>query len=257
MNRATFDFETEAIDQRPKYPPKPTGVAIGLPGMKKRYYSWGHPTKNGIWELRGKKVVLVEGDPKKRGVEALRAAYKCDTILGHNSSKFDVDVAETHLGVKPPKWDRLDDSLFTRFLVDPHAHTLSLKPSCERVLGIEPEARNEVYWWLANHGHINKPKMEHGKEKWQKNAGAMISKAPGDLVGRYAIDDLVLSEQLFDHDMKIVKRDGMLEAYRREQRVAPILLANERMGMRVDLPLLEADKKTYDAALAKVEVWLR
>lgn len=202
-------------------------------------------------------MVLVEGDPKARAKEMLRAAYKCDTVLGHSSSKFDVDVAETHLGIKPPSWERLDDSVFTRFLVDPHAPDLKLKNSCKRVLGMIPEARDEVYEWLYTHGHIAKPKTEHGEVKYPKNAGFFIAQAPGDLVGLYAIHDLVMSEALFDHDMRIVKRDGMLEAYRREQRVAPILLANERQGMRVDLPLLEKDKKLYDGALLKVEAWLR
>ena len=40
------DFETEAIEPRPYYPPRPVGVAIRWPGRKTQYHAWGHPTEN-------------------------------------------------------------------------------------------------------------------------------------------------------------------------------------------------------------------
>ena len=41
-----YDFETEAIESRPVYPPKPVGFAIHEEGVVSRYYAWGHPTEN-------------------------------------------------------------------------------------------------------------------------------------------------------------------------------------------------------------------
>ena len=42
-----LDFESDAIEDRPHYPPKPAGLAVlvdnGSPGS---YYAWNHPTKN-------------------------------------------------------------------------------------------------------------------------------------------------------------------------------------------------------------------
>jgi len=186
---------------------------------------------------------------------ALRDSRRCDSILGHNISKFDCDLSETHMGVKLPS-HKIDDSLFTRFLVDPHAPDLKLKNSAERVLGEPPEEQDAVFEWLHAHGFIQK-RTENGKIKYQKDAGAYISKAPGSLVAAYAIGDLTRSKDLFDHDIKIVKRDGMLDAYKLEQQVAPILLENERQGMRVDVERLEKDLPIYEKALLKVDSWLR
>lgn len=257
MRRAVLDFETEGIAGRPHYPPLPVGAAVSLPGHPKTYYAWGHPTNNGIYELKGKKLVKRSGDPKANGLRAVKDAYKCEAILGHNLAKFDNDVAATHLGVKIPAWHKVHDSLFTRFLVAPHAKSLSLKPSAEEVLGEAPEERDAVYEWLAENGWITKPRLKEGRVVYQKDAGAFICKAPGDIVGLYAIGDLTRSEGLFDHDMKIVKKLGMTEAYKREQQVAPILLANERQGMRVDVERLEKDIPVYEKALLKVDAWLR
>lgn len=257
MNRATLDFETEAIDNRPRYPPKPVGLAHHLPGRGYFYEAWGHASGNGSYALRGGRAVkLKDADPLKRAKAMLREARKCDSILGHNLAKFDCDVSETHLAIKMPS-HKVDDSLWTRALVDPHAPTLSLKPSAERVLGEAPDERDAVFDWLAEHGIINKPKIENGRKKYQKDAGAHISKAPGDLVAAYAIGDLTRSEGLFDHDMKIIRRDGMYEAYLRERAIAPILLENERQGLQCDVSRLERDIPIAQKALAKVEAWLR
>jgi DNA polymerase I-like protein with 3'-5' exonuclease and polymerase domains len=252
MTQAIFDFETEAIAQRPHYPPLPVGLAISLPGEPLTYYSWGHESENGTYVLRGKKLTRTHIEPRVAALAALREAKKCDSILGHNSSKFDWDVAEIHMGIKAPSWERCDDSLFSRFLVDPHAKDLKLKNSAERVLEEKPEEQDAVFDWLHSNHWIVK-----SNGKYQKDAGAFISKAPGSLVAAYAIGDLTRSKHLWDHDMRIIKKSGMLAAYQREQQVAPILLRNEREGMQVDVRRLERDLKIYKQAQEKVEQWLR
>jgi DNA polymerase I-like protein with 3'-5' exonuclease and polymerase domains len=250
-----LDFESEPIMQRPAYPPLPVGLAGELPGQNPVYAAFGHLTNNGVYVLKGKKLIKLDHDPKKYAVIMYKEACK-GSILGHDLSKFDVDVGTTHFKVKPPPWHKVHDSLYTRFLVDPHAPNLKLKDSAERILGEKPTERDAVYDWLAQHGWIQGPRKKAGKLVYPKNAGAMIYKAPGDLAALYAIGDLFRSKALFDHDYKKVCELDMQAAYDRERKLAPILLENERRGMRVNVPRLEKDLKMYEAALVKVQRWL-
>lgn len=259
MTRAAIDFESKPIEARPKYPPDPVGLAFHLPGEPYTYAAWGHESDNGVYVLRGKKLALHHTtDPKALAKRALQAAKKCDRILGHNIAKFDGEVSELGMGIKLPD-SKIDDSLFTRFLADPRAKNFKLKDSAESVLGEPPEERDLVYEWLYEHGHTTRKKVDGRYQYGSKDnpAGKWIYKAPGNLVARYAIGDVTRTEDLFDHDMKIIKRDGMLNAYQLELDVAPILRENERAGVRLDMDLLHRDLCIYQDALAKVETWLR
>lgn len=255
MALACIDFETEAIGQRPKFP-APVGVAIGAPGRAPRYYAWGHPSENGIYELSATGLVRVSGDPRTAGEAALREAFQGD-VLGHNIAKFDLPVAEAHLNLRSPAWDRVHDTLFQLFLLDPHADSLALKESAERIFDEPPQERDAVYDWLAEQGFISKPKLnEDGRLVYPKNAGAFISKAPGNLVALYAIGDVTRTLQLHERCFPKLVELGMQKAYDRERRLAPILLANERQGMRVDLPGLERDLQVYESDLALADAWI-
>ncbi len=262
MRHSIVDLETESISEheRPESPP-PVGLAIWSAGEKWPYYlSWGHPQgTNGVWSLRkGKLVDESKGFPMIENAARLilRNAFK-GQVLGHNIAKFDLPVIEDHLGLKPPTWDKVDDTLFTLFLRDPHSSTLSLKPAAERDLGEAPQERDEVYDWLAEHGIIKKPTIEKGKVKYQKDAGAYICKAPGSLVARYAIGDLTRTKGLWDLHQPWVVEHSMQEAYDRERQLAPVLLDNERQGIRVDMEALERDIPICQAAMVRCEEWIR
>lgn len=258
MKQAIIDFETHPIEQRPKYPPEPVGLACILPGRAPSYAAWGHDSENGIFVLKGNKLRKMDGDPKKWAKEHLKEAIKCDSVLGHNIAKFDSEVSAVGMGTKIPDL-KIDDSLFSRFIVDPRAKSLSLKPAAEEVLGEPPEERDAVFEWLYEHGLTSRKKVD-GRYVYGSNdnpAGKWIYKAPGALVARYAIGDCTRSRDLFKHDMEIIKRDGMEAAYQLELDVAPILRENERAGVRLDVELLLLDRATYTEALAKVEAWLR
>ena len=232
MVPVTVDFETLHIEARPKYPPVPVGVALSVPGRSPRYLSWGHPTKNNC--------------TREEAARALGEVWASKRPLLFHHAKFDLDVAETHFGLPLPSWDRVHDTLFLLFLKDPHAASLSLKPSAARLLGMKPEEQDEVADWLRKH------KVITAKQK----PGAFISKAPGDIVGRYAIGDVVRTRRLFD--LLVGDMDaGMLSAYDRERKLLPILLEHERQGIRVDLDRLGGDLAAYEGALVTVEEWLR
>ena len=230
----TIDFETEAIQPRPFYPPAPVGFSIMWPKEKKsRYYAWGHPTANNC--------------TKEEAMAELHEAWNDGHPLLFHNAKFDVDVAQAHMDCGPLRPERCHDTMVLLFLTDPHAFTLALKPSAERLLGIPPEERDIVKAWLVQNGVCNDNK------EW----GANICKAPGNLVGAYADGDVTRTRALFNLLWRKVADAEMLPAYRREMELLPILLDNERGGVRVDLKALRADFKSYTAAKEKVDVYIR
>lgn len=232
-NVTTLDFETKGIESRPAYPPEPVGMSIKQRVGKPRYYAWGHPNKNNCTKAEAIKVLQ----------KVWRESY---AILCHHA-KFDVDVAQTHMECGEIKWDRIHDTQYLLFLDDPHAASLALKPSAERLLGMKPEDRDAVKEWVLANVSEAKPST------W----GAYIWMAPGDLVGKYANKDTTMTEALFKHLYPQVVANGMLKAYDRERELMPIFLENERRGLKIDMKALAVDIPAYQAELAKVEVWLK
>lgn len=243
----TIDFETRPIMPRPEYPPLPVGFSIMRPTEKKsQYYAWGHPTRNNCSKQDAQRV--------------LKAAWKSGPLLFQND-KFDVDVAETHMGC-PRITDPLlmHDTMFLLFLSDPHARSLSLKPSAERILGMKPNEQLAVAQWLILHqGELRADGLLPLSESkiTLSNFGKWICLAPGDLVGTYADGDVIRTYKLFRKLYPEIVKRGMLEAYQREQKLMPILLDNEREGMRCDLRKLVRDTKLYEGALTTADNWLR
>jgi len=233
MKLTVIDFETEAIQPRPAYPPRPVSVSIKPPGMTPTFLAWGHPTGNNCARSKAKEIlqnIWRNGDP----------------LLFHHG-KFDLDVGETHFGLPRLPWELVHDTLYLIFLLDPHAESLGLKPSAEKYLGMKPEERDDVYEWLVEHGVIAKN---------CKEPGAYISKAPGNVVGPYANGDVIRTLKLFE--LLYPKLDmGMRQAYDRERRLMPILLDNERRGMRFDVPKAMRDLTKFGEARDRAEAWLR
>jgi len=235
----TIDFETKRIDGRPVYPPEPVGVSIKLWGKKPHYYAWGHPTGNNC--------------TKAQGLKALKAAWKGELLF--QNAKFDVDVAETHCGLKLPKWQDIHDTMFLLFLDDPHQIELSLKPAAARLLDMPPDEQDAVKDWLLAHQPIDGVKISKSKSSdhyW----GAYISEAPGDLVGTYANGDVVRTEAIFKLLYAKTVERGMLGAYDRERELMLVLLAMERTGLPVDVKRLREDVKQYNKWLLNINKWV-
>lgn len=253
-----IDFESEGIRARPRYPPKPVGFSIKTPADKKsRYYAWGHPTENNC--------------TLKEATRVLKAAWVGEFPLLFQNAKFDVDVAQTHMGMPAYDWRNIHDTLYLLFLQNPHAATHSLKPSAERLLGMKPEEQDAVKeWLLANQDDLRhqgllpadvklsqstsaKPSASGEPQYW----AAWICLAPGKLVGTYADGDVIRTELLFKKLWPEIVDRGMQEAYDRERQLMPVLLKNERQGVRADRKLLESDCKLYQDSAALVDAWLR
>lgn len=230
----TLDFETEAIDARPNYPPMPVGVAIKYPGKPAHYYAFGHPTANNCSPTEAAAAVA----------EAWSYAEK-HGLLCHNV-KYDYDVAQTWMGMPDLPWDKIHDTMMEVFLHNPDAKSHGLKQSAEALLGMPPEEQDAVREWLINAGIITRQ---------SKDAGAFIAQAPGDIVGKYAIGDVVRTEKLHKFLMPKLKKAKMLEALDTERELMPYLLDMERQGVPVDMARLLRDCDTYSAELKLITEW--
>ncbi len=239
----TIDFETDPIKPRPEYPPKPVGVAIHWPGRGRgKYYAWGHPTKNNCTRAEGKRAV--------------KEAYASGLPILFHHGKFDVDVGEAHLKLKPPPWQIVHDSLFCLFLLDPHAKNFQLKESAERLFDLPPTEQDSVVAWLIKHQPVEGIKL-NDKPKSDGWAGAFLAFAPGDLVGKYAVGDLTRTRKIFLHCYPQLVARKMVGPYDRERELIPIFLSMERQGMRVSVTRLQRDVKRYTSTLKSLEMWLR
>lgn len=237
----TIDFETKKIEKRPKYPPKPVSVSIQRIGERKpTFYAWGHPEGNNCDESKPRDIVL----------DIVRSG---EPMLFHNAN-FDVDVMQEHWNVGPISWDRVHDTMFLLFLHDPHSRTLSLKPMAEKILGEAPDERDAVQDWVM--AHKRELEAEFGKFT-PKEWGAFISEAPGQIVGPYANGDVGRTLRLFKHLYPLIVEADMLRAYDRERELRPLMLENERRGVRLDMSALDRDIKIYSNAKEEADKWLR
>lgn len=236
-----IDFETKGIEDRPDYPPEPVGVSIREPGKKSRYFGWGHPTGNNC--------------TKKDAINALKTVWRPGKGVLFFNGKFDVDVGETHLGMSRLPALEMHDAMFLMFLRDPHSRELGLKPLAERFLGEPPEEQDAVKAWVL--AHKKEIEAKYGKFK-PSEWGKFLWLAPGELVGRYANGDTDRTQGLFRGSWDyVINEHDMHGAYQREQKVMPIFLDNERVGIRVDVKALKRDVNLYSAALEAADDWLR
>ena len=202
----TIDFETEGIVGNPLVnPPRPVGVSIKV-GDRPSVYAHG-----GLDTLANALEIVWHGD---------------HPLIFHNAP-FDVSVAAGWLGLPAPHWSRVHDTVFLVYLHNPHAKVLALKPSAERILGIDPEERDELREWV----------MANVKGATTKTWGAYICKAPVELVAPYAEADTDLTYGLYQH----LKDKVPKAAYDLERELQPYLTAATRKGIRVDRKSLMAE----------------
>ena len=238
----TIDFETEGIDGNPVYnPPKPVGVSIKLGDAPSKYWAWGHPTDNNCTPAEGRAALL----------SALEHVAQGAPLLAH-SAPFEASILRTHFGWECPGPLLFHDTQYSLFLTDPYAFSFSLKPSAERILGLPPEERDEVRDWLLTHQPMKHKGITIVDSKTETATrhpwGRYICLAPGGLVGRYAEGDTDRAYLLHKKCYPEVAASGQLAAYRREQRLMPILCESTRRGVRLDMARLEQDIERYRAA---------
>lgn len=218
----TVDFETDAIESRPEYPPRPVGVSIRRRGRGK-YWAWGHPVENNCTKAEAR--------------AALIDVYKNDRVIFHHAA-FDIDVGQTHLRLPFPR--EFEDTLFLTYLRDPRQNSLALKPVAEKWLAMPPDEQTELKDWIL----ANVPGAKKAPTKW----GKYIALAPGKLVGKYANGDTVRTEKLFNLFMPYIVETGMVEAYQVEKDIVRVKLAMERHGIQTNAKKLKRDLPKWQAA---------
>lgn len=230
----TIDYETEAIVGNPVHnPPKPVGVSIKKEGEKSKYHAWGHPTGNNCSFEEGRAHLLTALHEDKEG------------YLAHNSP-FERAITKKYFGYVQKDSLKVYDSQYSLFLTDPYATTFSLKPSAERVLGLPPDEQDAVKDWV----------LAHVPGARASDWGAYICRAPGDLVSTYAEGDTDRTRALHDKLHPLILQNGMLESYRREQKLMPILCAATERGVRVDTNALGRDIEFYLQAKTFAEEYI-
>lgn len=230
----TIDFETDAITVNPVWqPPKPCGVSIKWGAGPSKYFAWGHPTENNCDEPTGRRELM----------HALKQAK--GEFIAQNAG-FEVAILREYYGWVPKDPLKIHDVMIVLFLTDPYAQSLALKPSAERVLGLAPDEQTDLRDWIL----ANVPGAK--ASDW----GAYISKAPGGLVGKYACGDTDREYLLFQHLYPKVLQAGMLEAYRREQKLLPVLNASAVRGVRIDVDTLGRDIQLYLGAKKVAEDYI-
>jgi len=247
-----LDFETDPIEQKPHYPPKPVGFSLKLPEWRQpRYFAWDHYTggNNCTQEQAGRVLRAVWDEVSEER-----------PLLCFNA-KFDLDIAEVHFGLKLPDWRCWHDAMFLVFLMNPHARDLGLKPSAVHYLGLPPEEQDAVKAWVLAHKKQLEAQFPEITERYEgikpSTAGAYVAYTPVSLAGPYADGDLIRTHGLFDKLYPQVLELGMGPAYDRERQVMPIFLRNEHEGIRTDGAALERDLEVYEKAQAKADEWLR
>ncbi len=203
----TVDFETEAIEGNTlTNPPRPIGVSIKKGDQPSVY------THGSLHEIRGALESIWHGS--------------ADPLLFHNAP-FDISVACKWLGLLPPRWDRVHDTRFLIYLDDPHAMSMSLKPSAVRIMGLAVDERDELRDWI----------LANCKRATPNTWGAYICEGPVELVKKYAEMDTDLTYQLFNHLIDRVPQ----EAYDRERELSYHLTRSTQFGIRLAREKLERD----------------
>lgn len=235
----TLDFETLPIGKRPDYPPRPVSVAIQYRDKLPEFLAWGHPSANNCTEAHARETLA-------------NIWASGEDILCHNAP-FDLSVCYEYFNLPLLPWHRVHDTMFVLFLIDPH-HGLGLKDAAVRHLGMPADEQAALYAYLWEH-RASLPRI--GVPISKSKMGAFIAYAPGDMVEPYALGDVVRTKALYDLLMPVVVQRGMQDAYDRERRLQPILMENERLGIRVDHARLETAVPLYTAALNEADEVLR
>jgi|TARA_R110000824_G_scaffold386054_1_gene580523 DNA polymerase I-like protein with 3'-5' exonuclease and polymerase domains len=169
----TLDFETHKIVSGSALPPKPVGLAIKENDGPGKYYAWGHLDNNNCSSEEAKEIV------NKFNTK--------DTHWIFHNAKFDLSVMQSHWNVSPVAI--VEDTMVMAFLANPHAKSVALKTL----------AYKELEWPSIEQDDLTKWIVENVKKSTEKNAGAYISQAPGDLVGTYAIGDVDRTFALYNY----------------------------------------------------------
>lgn len=222
----TIDFETKKAINGSSMSPEPVGVSIKCHNQPSKYYAWGHPTNNNTTYA----YVLSLLETLWHNTDG--------QILCHNA-KFDLRICLEWFGLPIPEPERIHDTMIMAYLLDAREVSLGLKDLAYKYCGMPPDAQTDLKNWLV-----------FNTEATESNFGEYISEAPGDLVGKYAESDTDMTYALF-HTLasqvldvpRPLNGQSISDAYAREQRVLPIVIALEMQGISISTNVHETREK--------------
>ena len=228
----TVDYETEAIEPRPYYPPKPVSMAYKIGNKPSKFIAWGHPTENNGTATQAYVLLKKWWEDKNT------------TLIFHNA-KFELEVTNKFFGLSILPAERYEDTVVLGYLHDPRERTLKLKELADTYLDMPPEEQEELRDWIIE----NVPEARRAKEQW----GKYISKAPAKLVGKYAKGDTDRTYLLYELFHPYIIDQGMGEANEVEKELNPIILEMENKGILINQRRIKRDLKKYEKLLVEIE----
>tara|TARA_R110000787_G_scaffold27998_5_gene76774 strand:- start:2941 stop:4776 length:1836 start_codon:yes stop_codon:yes gene_type:complete len=157
----------------------------------------------------------------------------CDKVF--TNAIYDLDfLAEAGVTVG----GRILDIQVAEPLIDEQARSYSLDTLAKKYLG-DSKVDDDLYEYCAIH---------FGGTPTRKQAGN-IWRCPPEIVGPYAIGDVTLPLRIIDLQMPILEELGLMDVFKMESELIPMLLAMKRRGVRVDV---EAAHKYHKALESQV-----
>lgn len=228
------DAETHPIRSRPDYPPRAVGYALQVEGRRPEYLAFGHPSQNNC--------------TRAEAIARIKDACREGTPVFHHAD-FDTEVlAADGYRVK----GTYHDTMRLAFINEPRSMDLGLKTQAHQHLGRPPEEQNMLKNWIIE----NIPEAKKKPSSWPD----YICKAPGKLVGQYAVGDSDRTIDLFNYYVdELMESDAkyeqsrMVEAYDREMDLIPIKLDMENRGIKVRVGKLKREMPAYQKAFEELD----
>lgn len=219
----TVDTETTGLGSKDR----PVGMAVAADGMDPVYLSWGHEQGGNNCSLR-----QVQQWAKRELTPFTKP------VLMHNAP-FDMRML-AYVGIACPA--TVEDTGAIMAVLNEHEPSFSLDALAQRYLDAKKQD-DELNAYCAQHW---------GGPATRKAQGGRYWRAPGTLVGPYAIGDAVLTHQLYELFRPKITFEDLEDIYRLEQQQLPILLKMHMAGVRVDLAQAEKVKHQLNTEFLKV-----
>lgn len=250
MDIVAIDFETEGIVVGASCPPKPIGVAIKEGDGEPYYMSFGHVSTPEYRDFSAVDQRISFEVVKKRLKEIVESGAE---LLFHNA-KFDLRVMKHYFGIEVKDYRRIHDTMLLLFLYDPNQKRLGLKESAERLLGINPDEKEELQQFMLDNQETMGVKISSNEDK-ENYYMRMLKYSPPEIVGKYACNDVEITYKLFEVLHPAIL--GMEEAYDRERELLLNLMSIEEVGVKINVRALRTEINLQSPFLVLADEWVK
>jgi len=213
------------------------GLCVGVPGR-----SWYVPMRH---RAPGSEQWNIDPD---MAMLWLRDTVKNKKRIVNQTIKFDAKMLKENGGDHEHNVDLLRDApeadlyctMIASQLIDERWATHSLKPVCERVLGIPATEQKIINNFCRDAGQNLKKHLDY-------------SVVPADIMGRYGAKDAELPLRLAAWQLGKLDSEQLWTAFDLEMRTCKTLIKCETLGFRVDTQLLAMDLIKYSGLATRIE----